>query len=223
MKKIILFLTMVLSYPACNVPSNYEKPYEYSGTTSVPRGMPSKPGACYAKCVMPDTYSVVEEQLFLFTGDPENTEVEIETIEVVVSNGGKEWVKKKADKNCLSANPDDCLVWCLVDVPREVENYIVVVDTSSTDQYESFLRQDKELISKGGGFEWKEVVCQGKMSKGMITQVQKILTERKGYFGDIDGIMDNGLIEALVNFQAANQLAQGQLTLETLDVLGVSY
>ena len=27
------------------------------------------------------------------------------------------WVKKRADANCLSANPDDCLVWCLVETP----------------------------------------------------------------------------------------------------------
>jgi len=27
------------------------------------------------------------------------------------------WIRKRADRNCLSANPDDCLVWCLVEVP----------------------------------------------------------------------------------------------------------
>lgn len=26
------------------------------------------------------------------------------------------WVKKRADRNCLSANPDDCLVWCLIEI-----------------------------------------------------------------------------------------------------------
>ncbi|MEY4905099.1 MAG: hypothetical protein RLZZ292_2914 [Bacteroidota bacterium] len=30
-----------------------------------------------------------------------------------------QWVKKQPDRNCLSANPDDCLVWCLVEVPGE--------------------------------------------------------------------------------------------------------
>ena len=33
----------------------------------------------------------------------------------------KKWVRKKTDRNCLSADPDDCLVWCLVDVPVEKE------------------------------------------------------------------------------------------------------
>lgn len=27
------------------------------------------------------------------------------------------WVKKKGDKNCLSLDPNDCLVWCLEEVP----------------------------------------------------------------------------------------------------------
>ncbi len=26
------------------------------------------------------------------------------------------WVKRRADRNCLSANPDDCLVWCLIEI-----------------------------------------------------------------------------------------------------------
>ncbi len=31
------------------------------------------------------------------------------------------WVKKTGDLNCLSANPDDCLVWCLVETPPEYQ------------------------------------------------------------------------------------------------------
>lgn len=31
------------------------------------------------------------------------------------------WMKKSADANCLSANPDDCLVWCLVETPAEYQ------------------------------------------------------------------------------------------------------
>lgn len=29
------------------------------------------------------------------------------------------WVKKQADANCLSADPNDCIVWCLVETPAE--------------------------------------------------------------------------------------------------------
>lgn len=39
-----------------------------------------------------------------------------EFIEVSRTEGGAKWERRRADKNCLSANPDDCLVWCLVKI-----------------------------------------------------------------------------------------------------------
>jgi peptidoglycan hydrolase-like protein with peptidoglycan-binding domain len=44
---------------------------------------------------------------------------ETTTERVEISPATTKWVKRKADKNCLSANPEDCLVWCLVEVPAE--------------------------------------------------------------------------------------------------------
>lgn len=46
---------------------------------------------------------------------------EDETFTVEVKAPTQIWVKRKSDNNCLSDNPDDCLVWCLVDVPGETE------------------------------------------------------------------------------------------------------
>ncbi|MCL4115890.1 UNVERIFIED_CONTAM: hypothetical protein GTU68_053513 [Idotea baltica] len=40
-----------------------------------------------------------------------------ETIQTAAAS--TKWVKKKADRNCLSADPNDCLVWCLVEVPAQ--------------------------------------------------------------------------------------------------------
>jgi len=54
---------------------------------------------------------------------------ERKTEKVLVERAKEEWVKKKADRNCLSANPDDCMVWCLVKIPAKYKT---------------------ELISKGG-------------------------------------------------------------------------
>jgi hypothetical protein len=42
-----------------------------------------------------------------------------ETQTIVTRPASTKWVKKKADRNCLSADPEDCLVWCLVEVPEE--------------------------------------------------------------------------------------------------------
>ncbi len=38
---------------------------------------------------------------------------------IVTRPASTKWVKKKADRNCLSADPNDCLVWCLVEVPEQ--------------------------------------------------------------------------------------------------------
>jgi len=223
MKAVLFIFSLLISVSACHVYTNYDDAYNYEGTQLTPKGMPNKPGACYAKCEMPDTYEIHREEYYLFTGDPENTEVEIRNVEVVISEGGKQWVKKKADKNCLSSDPEDCMVWCLVDTPREVENYSLVVDPKTTDEYELYTKETKELISKGGQIEWREVICEGNMSNSLITQVQNVLSTGGYYFGDIDGQMDKGVNLALRNYQIQNQLAIGHLTLESLDVMGVDY
>ncbi|MBX2872140.1 MAG: peptidoglycan-binding protein [Saprospiraceae bacterium] len=48
---------------------------------------------------------------------------EDETVFVQVKAPTQRWEKRKADANCLSADPEDCLVWCLVDVPEVKERF----------------------------------------------------------------------------------------------------
>ncbi len=44
--------------------------------------------------------------------------IEIEEVETIpIEPATAKWVRKKVDENCLSRNPDDCLIWCLVEVP----------------------------------------------------------------------------------------------------------
>lgn len=38
---------------------------------------------------------------------------------IQVAPATTKWVKRQADRNCLSADPEDCLVWCLIEVPAE--------------------------------------------------------------------------------------------------------
>jgi len=45
------------------------------------------------------------------------SESPVEFIRMQTTQRGQTWVKKKADRNCLSADPNDCLVWCKVDLP----------------------------------------------------------------------------------------------------------
>ncbi len=50
---------------------------------------------------------------------PAEYETVTETIEVRPAH--TKWVKRKADRNCLSADPNDCQVWVLVEVPARYE------------------------------------------------------------------------------------------------------
>ena len=71
----------------------------------------------------PATYTTVTEQVLVkeagtrIETQPAGYETVSETIQT--SPASTKWVKKQADKNCLSADPNDCLVWCLVEVPAQ--------------------------------------------------------------------------------------------------------
>lgn len=72
--------------------------------------------------VIPATYKTIEETILVKDAStrleiiPATYDTETETVQV--SGASNKWVKKKA-QNCVSSNPDDCLVWCLVDVPAQ--------------------------------------------------------------------------------------------------------
>ncbi|MFN0016334.1 MAG: peptidoglycan-binding domain-containing protein [Saprospiraceae bacterium] len=51
---------------------------------------------------------------------PQRYEPVMENIEV--RPHGMKWVRKKSDRNCLGADPDDCFVWCLVEVPAQYQS-----------------------------------------------------------------------------------------------------
>ncbi|MEO0339773.1 MAG: peptidoglycan-binding domain-containing protein [Bacteroidota bacterium] len=56
---------------------------------------------------------------------------------VMVTPATTKWVQKKADPNCLSADPNDCLVWCLVEVPATYKSVATSVASGCPVGYES--------------------------------------------------------------------------------------
>ncbi len=75
--------------------------------------------------VTPAKYETIQEKVEIQAGGtrsvctPMTYKTESEQIEV--SPATTKWVRRKADRNCLSADPNDCLVWCLVEVPAKTE------------------------------------------------------------------------------------------------------
>lgn len=168
----------------------------------------------------------------------------------LVTPATQKWVKGVADKNCLSSNPKDCEVWCLKEVPavyQKVTNKVEKVAAVTTEVevpavtkvverkkmvYSSYeLKTDvpatyktimkKVLVKKGGFQEWKEVLCEQKVTDSKIADIQAAL-KREGYdAGPIDNQMGGKTKQALIKFQQDKGLPVGNLNLETLKALGV--
>ena len=56
--------------------------------------------------------------------EPATTKIEtieptykVETEKVLTKPASTKWVETKGDKTCLSADPKDCIVWCMVEIP----------------------------------------------------------------------------------------------------------
>lgn len=80
----------------------------------------------------------------------------------------------------------------------------------------------KRHLVKAAEVTWAPVVCNTNDRGDIITQVQQKL-KSKGYAVNVDGVLGPDTLTATEQFQRANNLYQGQLTLETLKALGVSY
>ncbi|MBT8195447.1 MAG: peptidoglycan-binding protein [Bacteroidia bacterium] len=75
--------------------------------------------------VIPAVYETVTEEVVDTDASTRIVSVpavyETVTETIVIAPATTKWVKGKADPNCLSANPDDCRVMCLVDVPEKTK------------------------------------------------------------------------------------------------------
>jgi peptidoglycan hydrolase-like protein with peptidoglycan-binding domain len=185
--------------------------------------MPIEPGKCYAKCITSNVYEIVKGKFPRYTGSAASIEgnPNLERYEVIIAEATTRWEKRKADRNCLSSNPDDCLVWCLMEVPRETKFEYIVVDTRLTKDYEMVEMSVNMIVKKGGEQEWTEVLCENEITKKLIKKTQKKLIAHKLYVGEMSGILDENTKNALAQFQKTNGLNVGGITIETLKELGV--
>jgi len=184
------------------------------------------PGKCYAKCLItsPSTFHEYEETFPIYVGDsPDSFNFEI--IEIVTTHGRTEWVKKRAYKNCLGMNPNDCEVWSLKEVPPTLMEIEVLLDTSLTKDfvYETFLIEE-ETVQNDAHTEWRPVVCESNVSKQFIEDLQEALTDKGFFYEDSSKytVLGGDLKIAFINFQKMNGLPIGQLDHETLEALDIN-
>lgn len=225
MKSTSLILLVIFTLTSCALftYAPVDKRSYNSSSQRVQEGMPIEPGACFAKCLIQDEFKDVIHEFAVFTGEKQEANVILDTILWESVPAHTAWEKKVVDKNCLSDDPKDCLVWCLVNVPAQSKTLVVVNDTLLTDNYEIITENRSELVQEGGFTEWRKVICDKDLNTDISIQIQEQLKTRGLYEGDINGILKSETREALVHFQKINGLPVGQLDLDTLDALEVDY
>ena len=80
------------------------------------------------------------------------------------------------------------------------------------------------MVKQGGFTEWREVVCEGDITRDLVRKVQQALISR-GYdvgTAGADNRMGAATKAALVKFQKENGLPVGQLDTETMRALGIN-
>ncbi len=186
-------------------------------------GFPHEPGKCYAKSLIPDVVAFSHsEEYYVYQGDSLDADF-LKYIELTIVPGFSKWEKKMED-GCLKPDPKDCLKWSLTAIPEEIIAFYEVVDTSKTSDFKKEVYEINTLVQSGGTTEWREVVCDGRVSRKLLKQLRKSFIA-KGYdlSDENSGQFEKELKATLVKFQKSNSLPIGNLNLETLALLGIEY
>lgn len=184
-------------------------------------GMPSVPGKCFAKSLFPEQIKYAKDTILHYSNiyTLEHTEEKI-----ILQGESHKWVKKKKDKNCISTDPNDCLVWCSELIP---EKYIIkrtpVNLEKATLEYKEPI--EYEVFRIPSHTDWTEIICEEDVSSELIIQIKKALISRNYFDNDLEF---SEKIEApfkatLSRFQKDNGLPVGQLDIKTLEALEIDY
>lgn len=129
------------------------------------------------------------------------------------------WVKKKADRNCLSADPNDCLVWCLVEEPEIKKEVFIIIDKSETTEFEyQHLSVTKPTESKVDNV---EVLCWEKINQEMIRKLVFALHDDTKKIGKDHQELDKLFFSGLKDYQEKHNLPVGTLDFVTLEFMGI--
>jgi len=218
--KLVCFSVFYLVI-SCSVSQDYYSDDNYESEVD---NFVREPGKCYAKCLILDKLENELELIPLYIGGDYNDDY-VEFQEVTIKPPTTKWVKRKADRNCLSADPNDCMVWCLVEVPGESIELYVVTDTSLTKDYELKSLNTEVLIKNGAGNEWREILCQNQITVELYEDLIQQLSERNYEFNlnENELIGPEEIMETLEKFQRDTNLPVGNLNIETMDALEIIY
>ncbi|MBT8231591.1 MAG: peptidoglycan-binding protein [Saprospiraceae bacterium] len=214
---LVLLILFFCVFTSCG--SYYQNNVRNSSEAGMPKGQ-----GCLAKCIIPEKYEINSINILEYTGDDYSNQ-NVNLIDIEISPASKRWEKKLADKNCKSENPDDCLVWCLVEEDAITQSYYVVIDTIIEKSFKKTTVVQKIITQEAGLTEWRQVVCAKDLNPRFYKKIQSKLLELGYKIGPkgVTGEFDAKSKAALTSFQKENQLPQGNIDFQTLDALGVEY
>jgi hypothetical protein len=213
-----LFFVGILCLSACTSFKQSSDTVEYDSNGVVEKPT-MKNGKCYAKAMIPDKFGKSSKVYPVYTGDGKPDGVEEQTI--VLQDPTTKWVKKKSDANCLSADPNDCYVWCLVEVPSEKVVAMIVKDTTKIKAFQMQSFEKNTLLETGGVTKLVEVLCENDENTSIFQNLSTALL-RRGYLKATQNTKNEVLIAALVQFQKDKGLPVGNINIKTLEALGVT-
>ncbi len=188
-------------------------------------GMPSEPGKCYAQCYTDTLANYPCVDYFLNVTDTLAYAVSSKRRLVYNLPRSQRWVQKKA-QNCDSPQVEDCLVWCLVDVPAsKIHKTLLVLDNDTYDLYIAnpsvFTASTRTYDKSSMLVEWKEVLCGDDPNyHEKVCWVAERLDDY-GFYEMLDrpNKLTSDLKKSLIKFQKHYQLPIGQLDMKTLEAL----
>jgi peptidoglycan hydrolase-like protein with peptidoglycan-binding domain len=280
-------------YAKCYIPSQYETVTEQVLTKAAATRLETVPAKyetatetvlvkeAYTKLVpVPATFETVTEQMLIKEAGTKLVPVapvfETVTEKVLVSEASTRWTMKK-DKNCMSADPNDCFVACYEEVPERYTTYTssvlktpatvkevaidaqyktvtkkvvkspattktidvpaeyatitkkvlaspaTTVEKTSDAQYKTITK--RQLVKQGAYSDWREILCDNKVTNYTVRQIQQALTAAGYDVGPAgaDNVLGGDTRAALMQYQKDNSLPVGNLNIETLQKLGIKY
>lgn len=169
-------------------------------------------GICYEKTLLLASYGEIEKVRNKYSNKNITTTTEtLGNLKFTLAGRQQGWVKQKA-RNCLSADPEDCLVWCKVDMPRRIVD-IHVIDPEGSFPI-SLLPADITTMMEGNYLVYSAIDC--KPDSSTTVKSHEVLDT---YFeGEL---VDKSFTERLHIYQYEQQLPIGSLNYETLFSLGL--
>lgn len=113
-----------------------------------------------------------------------------------------------------------------VEIPAEYKTVKVRKLVSPAKENRIVIPARKQMVTKrikvgDERMEWRQVLCETNMTKGIMTSIQRALLKAGFNPGPIDGRIGSSTLRAIDAFQQKNNIERGGITLDTLKALGV--